>query len=1211
VALRPDSDETEEVKLDGVLAEFRTALEEEIQAARAFESSNAVELKNGRRIANIGKNYQYLFEIENALNLPGDTPGDLYIPGSPPIDAIIVSIEGLSITFSIPEDIGSFVPIARMKSNLSYLMKKLIERIEGYANKPNAVGERIRGAQSITGSELRMDLRDEYNDYQEQAIFSSIGRNTTFIWGPPGTGKTKTIGEIGYQLFKRNRPSLLVSHTNTAVDQAILRIGEKMDVADLEKGKAIRVGDPKDDRVLEHPNLLLQTHVDRRSEEFAKRRDELKEELDQSSKELIELSRLIDLYEWVQSSRDSIQLLINDLKAIKSIEKEVSEHKDQISTYLNKRSFYQEAVERANHIEKDFQSEEDLAESIKQARSEIYNLEKILEDKAVKISKEQAILHKSRSVGWLIRKWDGLPTPEAQEIKVKDLKNEYGQLGIKLDQNQNSLNELKGLQQQLIEAIDLFQKQYGGTRQEIIRQAAENKKQIESITQIIREKSSAAKSSRIKIEDSLKSKLQVLKDGNLVDSIPETAEAMINLIIETYKKAKEKVKGIDIGFLINKRNALNDKISEIETELSEIEEKLKKIEETIISEAEIVATTLTRAYLRDSIQSRRFDTVILDEASMAPIPALWIAAGLADNNAVVVGDPKQLPPIVISEKDLAQKWLGKDIFEVAGLSGYSFKAEHLTPLMIQYRMHPSISLIVNDLIYKNRLKDGKIFSGDEYCGLDDERCDQSLFKWYSQDWGFDNPVLLIDTGLLHAWVTSVSRGRRSSRLNFLSATVCMDLAEQVLREDRSKLKPGRSPRILIINPYRPHAKLVNILIKEQGLENEIRSGTVHNFQGSEADMVIFDLVNDEPHWRVGMFMPTLDENIKRLINVALTRAKRRLFVVGDFDYIQKMSKKAFLGKELIPFLKDRFRCEDANKVVPHGLASRSAKAQSRVFGGNVEADADRVIMTQEQFYPYFSNDVNASKDRVIIYSPFTTQDRLAFMEPSLKSAVERGVHVFVITKALGDRGKRELGNYRMLEKTLESWGIIVIHKSRMHEKLAIVDNSILWVGSLNILSFSSTQEIMERRFSKNVVDDFIKTLRIYDLLREYEDGSPTCPICGSEIVASEGDKEPFYWKCVNKDCYTRSIDQPPLKDGIITCHNCGGKVKYGKWGDEPRWRCTENKMHRQRIAKTHLMLPKMRKLVPKRELNKLIKLFGFKNKTEKRNTKPAQLELFQ
>ena len=82
------------IALVGKLDEFRTALQEEINAARAFESSNAVELRNGRQIAKLGKSYQYVFEIENALNLPGDTPGDLLVPDHPPLNVIIVSIEG-------------------------------------------------------------------------------------------------------------------------------------------------------------------------------------------------------------------------------------------------------------------------------------------------------------------------------------------------------------------------------------------------------------------------------------------------------------------------------------------------------------------------------------------------------------------------------------------------------------------------------------------------------------------------------------------------------------------------------------------------------------------------------------------------------------------------------------------------------------------------------------------------------------------------------------------------------------------------------------------------------------------------------------------------------------------------------------------------------------------------------------------------------------
>ena len=113
------------------------------------------------------------------------------------------------------------------------------------------------------------------------------------------------------------------------------------------------------------------------------------------------------------------------------------------------------------------------------------------------------------------------------------------------------------------------------------------------------------------------------------------------------------------------RHAALAKLSRFQGEIAVIDETLKIVEKIVVSEAAIIATTLTRAYLRDSIQSRRFDTVILDEASMAPIPALWIAASLADVNAVLVGDFKQLPPIVQSDQELAKKWLGRDVFEVA------------------------------------------------------------------------------------------------------------------------------------------------------------------------------------------------------------------------------------------------------------------------------------------------------------------------------------------------------------------------------------------------------------------------------------------------------------------------------------------------------------------------------------------------------------------
>lgn len=174
---------------------------------------------------------------------------------------------------------------------------------------------------------------------------------------------------------------------------------------------------------------------------------------------------------------------------------------------------------------------------------------------------------------------------------------------------------------------------------------------------------------------------------------------------------------------------------------------------------------------------------------------------------------------------------------------------------------------------------------------------------------------------------------------------------------------NKDPRILLVSPYRPHAKLLDLLMQDQNLNGEVISGTVHTFQGAEADVVILDLVNDEPHWRVGMFMAGLDQIYSRLMNVAITRARRRLVVVGDFEYIEKTGKKAFVGKKFVPFLRKHYPCIDALDLIPNGLAARSAKAPSKVLGDEIYATsipsrfsdiptaASDVDVTTDQFFP--------------------------------------------------------------------------------------------------------------------------------------------------------------------------------------------------------------------------------------------------------------------
>ena len=86
--------------------------------------------------------------------------------------------------------------------------------------------------------------------------------------------------------------------------------------------------------------------------------------------------------------------------------------------------------------------------------------------------------------------------------------------------------------------------------------------------------------------------------------------------------ALEDVTSYDADALPREESELRARVTDIETEVADLDEQLQAIEAAVIAEATVLATTLTKAYLRDEVQNRRFDTVILDEASMAPIPAM-------------------------------------------------------------------------------------------------------------------------------------------------------------------------------------------------------------------------------------------------------------------------------------------------------------------------------------------------------------------------------------------------------------------------------------------------------------------------------------------------------------------------------------------------------------------------------------------------------------
>jgi len=1294
----PNTIYEEEISLPPLLDDFRKALKDEIEVAKRNSSYSAIPLSNGHQVAQLGSAFQYAFLIDTVLNAPDGAPGDLLVPGKPPLEVTIVSTEGLRLVVSVNIDLGPYVPTARLQTNLTILMRKLIERIEKNASAANPAASRMLGNGPVSGDSKSI-LGKNLNEDQLKALNSALGRNLTFIWGPPGTGKTHAIGTITEYLYRDKNTVLIVSHTNTAVDQAVKHVATafKKNLADLlEGGILLRIGDVRDEVLKkEFPEVLLKNQVERQFKELVEKREQLASQMQDMENELNSLNREISIIEWVSGSVGDIRTSQNQVNELHEKEHTLSISEQELSDLTDKQTALREKEQLAVRVlslkrelsetkskEAELQQKLDaisseistttmqlhrqkeiyeIAKRIEPLRKELTSYASIDKQKAAisdictKISEHSnqisylettfanatKILEQSCNTGAMMRLWKRLPKPEEQQIIVNTLKN---QLDSAINENANDQQTLKTYEDLLTrtERLNAELSNYshiGDCAQEkanyekandslavLNQKAAELKNRVASVgsamatlqseinkgvtelsadpnevladvsnqlkyfsdlNEVVKSIHSDCRVIRSQLTSILTHMLECLTVWELVNSKPTGVEEMLLLVQETHAAIAAKFALCDLSSLNNKASELRAEISRLASEISEIEKSLSQVEKIVISKAAIIGATLTKTYLSDDLQARKFDAVIIDEASMAPIPALWVAALLAERNLVIVGDFKQLPPIVLSSNTLTKRWLGRDIFEASRVREFWEKGEppeYFIPLTEQWRMLPQIAEIAN-LFYEGTLK-----TQPDQTNLSDD----NFLSWYNKDWPYDNPVLLVDTGSLNAWVTSVVKNGNTSRLNFLSATVSIDIAEQLLLPSRPPRQEGALKRILIISPYRAHAKLVSILLKENAaIQDDVISGTVHSFQGSEAYVVIFDMVADEPHWRVNLFMPDWDDQLERLLNVALTRAKTRLIVLGDFDYCQSHGKKAFLGKSLLPFLLKKYPRVDASRIIPEGLASRAAKTQMSMLGGSIEPDSDRIVVTQADFYRVLSSDFSHATKRIAIYSPFITQDRVAFLLPQLQAAASRGITIFILTKSHSERSKTELNLYRKLENQLSEIGAVIIHKLRMHEKLVFIDEDITWSGSLNPLSFSNTQEIMERRKSSSVLQDYFKILRLEELLSVPGKPESKCPICGSEMIAAEGADEPYYWRCANDDdCYSRSIDQPYPVDGMLTCGSCNSTVEFGYWGDYPHWRCCSNSRHRQKVFRSHLRLPKMAALVPKSERKKLCRLFS-------------------
>ncbi|MBI5944411.1 MAG: IGHMBP2 family helicase [Chloroflexi bacterium] len=293
----------------------------------------------------------------------------------------------------------------------------------------------------------------------------------------------------------------------------------------------------------------------------------------------------------------------------------------------------------------------------------------------------------------------------------------------------------------------------------------------------------------------------------------------------------------------NLRQSLREEAKQLLNEARQIEDS---VTERIINNAKIVCATAT-GLDSETFARRKFDWCIMDEASQSVEPSAWIPVQYA-NRLVLAGDHFQLPPTVISPEAIRG---GFNISLMERLLNINSGVSRL--LNVQYRMHQDIMNFSSDVFYEGSLQADETVRTALLTDLPNLKSSPLT----------DCPIHFIDTA--GASYDEEQEADGDSRLNPLEA-------ELVIKKVHELLSCGLSPKhIAVISPYSAQVKLLREKLKHLDLEID----SVDGFQGREKEAVIVSLVRSNREGEVGFLADT------RRMNVALTRARRKLIVIGD------------------------------------------------------------------------------------------------------------------------------------------------------------------------------------------------------------------------------------------------------------------------------------------------------------------------------------------
>jgi hypothetical protein len=859
---------------------------------------------------------------------------------------------------------------------------------------------------------------EKLNDEQRAAIRQALGSEICYIWGPPGTGKTTTVGVGVASMIQCGQTVLLTANTNVAVDQALRAVlepkeGKRLlkDSEHYREGRVLRLGTPQIKEIGEDDNLNLDKITERKSEPLREQLLKLRDQLVSTESRLTALEALkIDVGKW-----EEVERLIAQEEASRI------EVGGSLKVLLHRASIVTETLQR-----------------------------------------EEERLQRAKTMPGVVRFIRGMTLNRIENT----LLTLAAQRDALADQKTQAEARLK-------ETIGDLERLHGEARQ------IERKLKQESVS-----------------PDALKGEI----------------------------------------------TSIRAKMDDLRTQITDLERQIEAIRQQIINEAVLIATTLTRTYTMTEVYGRRFDTVVCDEASMAPIPAVFWACSRVTRSATIAGDFHQLAPIALSKDVRVKEWLRRDVYAAAGMdkeweleqTGYS----PMVMLRTQYRMQPQIRAIISSVFYGDRLRDG---IPEESAVKLNQPCPGVYAGVY-------------DTSAIDPWCSWTSS---HSRFNLYHAVLAVKLCQIAIRDFEN---------IGVITPYKAQTRLIKALVDTDPTlrgfaeKGKVVVSNVHRFQGSEKDLIICDLV-DSTGLPVGILLKgsieskNLDEQSgARLINVACSRAKKKLAIIANLSFLKaRLDKNWSISKVLF---ESELGIFPAEQLIPGYSDPAVRQAQEVLWHPETTTGAASSLWTEDGFHSGLQHDLESSKRYVIIMSPFITRERLQTYVDLFRAKVEQGIKLEVLTRPPYQQGMSDKNDTEKMLSYLAQIGIKVTPRPSMHQKVIVIDGRIVWFGSLNPLSHRNTRELMFRLENEDFTKQVMKECGLQTPGEEGESLAPAidvskipprlCSGCGRSMkVVPKGRFGPFY-KC-DKCNLTANVKRDDLEQAIVpearSCQKCGRKME--------------------------------------------------------------------